>query len=139
MHLNTYLSFNGQCEAAFTFYEKCLNGKFLSKFTYAGSPAAGQVPADYGDKLMHAVLKVGDYLVMGADAPPQYHQTPKCFSVNIAINDEAEAERIFNALAQNGQVKMPLQKTFWAAKFGMLIDQFGIPWMINCEGNVNHE
>ena len=70
---------------------------------------------------------------MGFDAPPGRYEAPKGFSVSIGIADPVEAERIFHALAENGTVRMPIQKTFWSARFGMLVDRFGIPWMINCE------
>ena len=78
-------------------------------------------------------LTVGDQVMMGSDAPPGRYEEPKGFSVSVQIKDPAEAERIFQALAENGKVQMPIQQTFWAARFGMLMDQFGIPWMINCE------
>jgi PhnB protein len=70
---------------------------------------------------------------MGADAPPGRYEAPKGFSVSIGIKDPVEAERIFHALAEDGTVQMPIQKTFWASRFGMLVDRFGIPWMVNCE------
>ena len=70
---------------------------------------------------------------MASDAPPDHYRKPQGFSVSLNLSDPAEAERIFQALAENGTVQMPLQQTFWAARFGMLIDQFGIPWMINCD------
>ena len=139
MHLNAYLTFNGQCEAAFKFYEQCLGGKIVAMFTHAGTPAAGQVPPEWQDKIMHACLKAGDSMLMGSDAPPNYQQQPKGFSVNIAVEDPAEADRIFHALAENGTVKMPIAQTFWAERWGMLIDQFGIPWMVNCEGAVKYQ
>ena len=133
MQLNTYLSFNGQCEAAFRFYEQCLGGKIEGIHTYGDSPMAGQVPADWAKRVMHVTLKVGDQAIMGADAPPQFFEKPAGFSVSINVKGVAEAERVFAALSQNANVKMPLQETFWAARFGMLIDQFGVPWMVNCE------
>jgi PhnB protein len=82
---------------------------------------------------MHARLKVGDVLLMGADAPPQMYEPMKGFCVALNPTEAAEADRIFGALAENGSVKMPIQETFWAQRFGMLIDQFGTPWMVNCE------
>ena len=82
---------------------------------------------------MHARLVVGDKVLMGSDAPPEHYEGPKGFSVSLTINDLADAERIFHALAENGTVRMPLQETFWAVRFGMLVDRFGIPWMVNCE------
>jgi len=133
MKLNTYLMFNGQCEAAFKFYEQCLGGKIVAMMTHAGSPAEGHVPAEWHDKIMHARLTVGDSVLMGSDAPPGQQQEAKGFSVNIAVEDPLEAERIFHALAEKGTVQMPIQATFWADRFGMLVDRFGTPWMVNCE------
>ncbi len=82
---------------------------------------------------MHARLTVGDQVLMGSDAPPGHYKEPAGFSVSIQIKDRAEAEGIFNKLAANGKVQMPFQKTFWAAGFGMCVDQFGMPWMVNSE------
>ncbi len=133
MELNTYLHFDGHCEAAFKFYEKCLGGKIEGMFFWEGTPAAEQVPAEWRSKVMHVSLKAGDEVLMGADVPPDRYQKPQGFSVTVGVKDPAEAERIFHALAENGEVTMPIQKTFWAFRFGMLVDQFGIPWMVNCE------
>jgi PhnB protein len=133
MQLNPYLLFNGQCEAAFKFYEKCLGGKILMMQPHAGTPAADQVPAEWRSKILHARMTVGDQVLMASDAPPNRYQEPKGFSVALQMNDPAKAESTFQALAENGKVQMPIQQTFWAARFGMLVDRFGIPWMINCE------
>jgi PhnB protein len=132
MQLSTYLNFNGQCEAAFKFYEQCLGGKIEFMAAYKGTPMEAMVPPEWGLKIMHATLLVGEHVLMGCDVMPGRFEEPKGFSVTLGLNDLAEAERIFNALAKNGKVSMPVQKTFWAAGFGMLLDQFGIPWMINC-------
>jgi PhnB protein len=139
MQLNPMLTFNGKCKEAFKFYEQCLGGKIVAMFTHAGTPAAEHVPAEWQSKIMHVCLKVGDSLLMGSDAPPDKSQAAKGFSVNIAVEEPAEAERIFHALAENGTIRMPIGPTFWAARFGMLHDQFGIPWMVNCEGGVKYE
>ena len=133
MQLNPYLNFNGQCEAAFKFYERCLGGKIVFTMTYGESPMADKVPADWRKKILHVRLMVGDQALMGADAPPEHYEKPQGFSVSVGIDDPADAERIFHALAEKGTVSMPIQKTFWAQRFGMLVDQFGIPWMVNCE------
>jgi PhnB protein len=133
MKLNTYLSFNDECEAAFKFYELCLGGKIESMMTFGNSPMAGQTPPEKLDKIMHASLMVGDTVLMGSDAPPQFFEKPQGFSVSIVLEDVEEAERIFNTLAENGTVQMPIQETFWAARFGVLVDRFGTPWMINCD------
>jgi PhnB protein len=133
MQLNPYLLFSGQCEAAFKFYEQVLGGKIVAMITHAGTPAESQVPPEWRAKIMHARLIVGDQVLMGSDAPPAHFQQPQGFSVSIGVDEAEDAERIFHALAEDGTVRMPLQKTFWAIRFGMLVDRFGIPWMVNCE------
>jgi PhnB protein len=133
MQLNPYLLFNGQCEAAFKFYEHCLGGKIEALLPHESSPAASQVPPEWGKKIMHALMRIDGQSLMGSDAPPSHYEQPKGFSVSLQIKDPKEAERVFHALAENGQIKMPFQETFWALRFGMLVDRFGIPWMINCE------
>jgi len=132
MQLSPYLNFNGQCEAAFKFYERCLGGKIEAMITYAGTPAEEHAPPELRNKILHARLIVGGDALMGSDAPPDRYETPKGFSVSLQIDDPADAERIFHALAENGIVQMPIQQTFWADRFGMLVDQFGVPWMVNC-------
>ena len=134
MQLNPYLNFNGNCAAAFKFYEKCLGGKIAMMMTFAESPMAEQVPAAHRDKVMHARMTIGDQVLMGSDAPPDRYDPMKGFSVSLSVDNAADAEKIFNALAANGTVQMPIQKRFWAERFGALVDQFGTPWMINCEG-----
>ena len=132
MRLNPYLNFNGQCEAAFKFYERVLGGKIEAMITFAGTPAEEHAPPELRNKILHARLIVGGDALMGSDAPPDRHETPKGFSVSLQIDEPADAERIFHALAENGIVQMPIQQTFWADRFGMLVDQFGVPWMVNC-------
>lgn len=133
MQLNPYLSFNGQCAAAFKFYEQSLRGKIVMMMTHGDSPMADQSPAEWRDRIMHVRLEVGDRVLMGGDAPPD--RAGKCsgFCVSISLDEPAEAERVFHALAEKGEVQMPIQPTFWSVRFGMLVDQFGIPWMVNCE------
>ena len=133
MQLNPYLVFNGQCETAFKFYEQCLGGKIVAMVPHAGTPAEGQVPPEWRNKVLHARLNIGDQVLMGSDAPPDRYEKTQGFSVTLNIDDPAEGERIFGQLAEKGAVRMPFQKTFWAQGFGMLVDRFGIPWMINCE------
>ena len=132
MRMIPCLSFNGNCEAAFKYYERCFGGQ-VRMFTWGESPMAEQTPAEWRGKIMHATLEAGDAVLMGADSPPGYFAEPKGIHVTISLNDPAEAERIFTTLAENGQVTMPFHETFWAYRFGMLVDQFGIPWMVNCE------
>ncbi len=134
MKMNPYLMFNGECEAAFKFYERCLGGKIETMMTHAEMPAGEAPRPEWRDKIMHASLRVAGTILMGSDAPPQHYGKPRGFSVNLTIDDPSDAERVFQELSKNGTVQMPMQKTFWADRFGMLVDQFGIPWMINCEG-----
>jgi PhnB protein len=133
MELNPYLTFNGQCEAAFRFYERCLGGKIEMMLSHGDSPMAEQTPPAWRSKIMHARLIVAGRVLMGSDAPPDRYQEPKGFSVSLGVENPAEAERIFQALAEKGTVQMALQQTFWAVRFGMVVDRFGIPWMVNCE------
>jgi PhnB protein len=132
MKLNPHLIFGGQCEAAFQFYERCFGGKIQLMLSYGDSPMADQVPAEWRGKIAHATLTVGNDVLMGADVLAEQYEKPKGFSILLHLDDPAEAERIYQALAENGTVQMPLQKTFWAALFGVLVDSYGTPWEINC-------
>jgi PhnB protein len=132
MRFNPHLSFNGDCESAFHFYRECLGGEIVTMMRHEGMPTEGDVPPEWRSKILHASLKIGEQWMMGGDAPPGRYQQPQGFAIGIHIDDAAEAERIFQALAENGCVQMPLQETFWASRFGMLVDRFGVPWMVNC-------
>ncbi|HTD96588.1 MAG TPA: VOC family protein [Edaphobacter sp.] len=133
MQIQPYLHFNGNCQEAFKLYEKCLGGKIEAMMTMGEAPAEAKIPAGSGNQIMHACLKVGDAVLMASDACGQPYTAPQGFSVSIQINDPAKAERIFNELSEGGKVTMPIAQTFWAYRFGMLVDRFNIPWMINCE------
>ena len=133
MQVNAYLLFDGRCEEAFRFYEKCFSGKIVAMLTHKGTPAEEHVPARWVDKILHARLDIGDQVLMASDTPPDRYEKPAGFSVSLQVKTPAEAERLFNALAEKGQIRMPLEKTFWSPSFGMLVDRFGIPWMINCD------
>jgi len=132
MKINPYLSFNGNCRDAFEFYEKCLGGKIVFIMTNGNSPMAAQTPADQLGRIMHVSMAVGDQILAGADAPPQFFSAAHGMCVSLDIATPAEAERIFNELSTDGQVQMPIQETFWAQRFAMFRDRFGTPWMINC-------
>lgn len=133
MQVNPYLMFDGRCEAAFQFYEKCLGARIAFKMTFGESPMADQCPPGWEKAIMHAHLSLGDRTIMGSDCPPDRYSKPQGFSVSLNFDAPSEAERVYKAMSENGTVTMPLQETFWAAKFGMFVDQFAIPWMINCE------
>ena len=135
MQMNTYLSFHGECEAAFKLYEECFDGKLGEIFRYAGTPMAAQVPADWQNKVMHGSVAIGEQVLMGGDVAPERYEKPQGFSLSLQIKSTTQAERIFRLLAKDGMVVMPLEETFWADRFGMIVDRFGIPWLINCEGS----
>ena len=133
MTMNPYLSFKGDCETAFKYYEQHLGGEMGAIFRYGGTPLSGSVPPDWSDKIMHGSIVVGDLVLMGGDFLEGQYQAPQGFTLSLQLSDTADAERIYKALAQDGTVLMPLEKTFWAARFGQVVDRFGIPWQINCE------
>ena len=134
MNLNPYLTFGGNCAQAFSFYKEQLGGQNLSLMPYRGSPMEDQAPEQWRDKIMHASLQIGSAILMGSDgAPSQPYEGIKGCAMTLSVGSDAEAERAFKALAQNGKVTMPLDATFWASRFGMLVDQFGVAWMVMCE------
>lgn len=133
LNTNIALSFNGQCEAAFKRYEQCLNGTISFMLKWGDSPMGAQAPDGWGAKVYHATLEIGDTVFNGGDALPGQYETPKGFSLILQMDDPVAADRIFQALAENATIGMPLQETFWAKRFGALVDEFGIPWSINCE------
>ena len=127
------LAFDGRCEAAFRLYERCFGGRITFMMTYGEAPGAGQVSPEWRGKIFHATLEIGDDVLTGGDFSGGQYERPQGFSLLVGLNDPSEAERIFQVLSENAAVKMPLQETFWAARFGVLVDQFAIPWTINCE------
>ena len=135
MQVVPYLHFNGDCEAAFRYYEKHLGGKTSAMMTHEGTPADAQVPAEWKKKILHARIAVGDTEVMASDAPPGRYSKPAGFRVSVQTKSVDEAERAFHALADGGTIDMPIGETFFAKRFGMVTDRFGIPWMVNCEQN----
>ncbi len=136
MKTNTYLFFNGNCREAFGFYEKALGGRIVAMLTGADTPMAEEMPG-MKDKIMHARLDLGGTVLLASDAPPDRYNKPQGFDVCLNAETAEEAERVFTALAEGGEVKMAIQKTFWAERFGSLVDRFGVPWMVNCEGNAS--
>jgi PhnB protein len=130
---NTYLHFNGNCEEAFKFYAATLGGKIVMQMKGKDAPPSAGWTPEFEEKIMHARMNIGDSVLMGGDCPPNYYAMPAGFSVSINIDSPAEADRIYAILAKGGQEKMPIAETFWAQRFGMCIDRFGTPWMVNCE------
>jgi PhnB protein len=133
MQVNPYIFFNGNCRGAFEFYAKVLNGRIEAMITHAETPASGSVDESWQSKILHARLALGDRALMASDSPPQYGEAnPSGFYVQLELETPEEAERVFNAFAEGGSIRMPMEQTFWARRFGMLADKFNIPWMISC-------
>ena len=132
--MNPYINFNGRCSEALDHYQQVLGAKLLFQHSWAESPMAHQAPSGNGDAIMHATLQFPDgSLLMAADCPPEYFRPMQGFSLSVNAASVGDAERIFAGLSEGGQVTMPLEPTFWAERFGMCIDRFGTPWMVNCE------
>ena len=131
MELNPYVHFSGNCAEAFKFYERALGGKITMMQTHGESPMKDQLPADWHDKVLHVQLSIGDRMLMGSDAPPNHFKTPQGFSLSLSFKSAADAEKIFKAISEGGTISMPFAKTFWSPGFGMCVDRFGIPWMVN--------
>ena len=130
MKTNPYLTFTGQAREALEFYRDLLNGEITQVMTYGESPMADEMPAESHDSVMHSELHAGDVVLMAADGPPNATGAGN-ISVALHVEDTGEAKRIFDALAEGGEVSMPMTKTFWAEAFGMVNDRYGIPWLIN--------
>ena len=136
MQVEAYLTFGGNCEQALQFYEKALGGKITDIHHYAGSPMDnGQLPADYKNKVMHATFEAGSTRFMASDSMPgQPAPAYSGFSMSVNIpKDAARGKQVFEALSAGGKVTMPYSKQFWCAQFGMLVDKFGVPWMVNSD------
>ena len=133
MSITPYVNLTGNAEEALEFYKSIFGGE-VDIMRYAGSPAAGMAPPEYGNKVMHGSLKVdGCVLLMMNDATPDRADGPRGgFALAFGTEDESKASAVFNKLAEGGKIEMPLENTFWGAKFGMLEDKFGISWMVNC-------
>jgi len=132
MQVNVHLNFAGQCESAFKFYEKYLGGKIVVMMTWGESGMAEQSPPAWHAKILHATLALDGCRLTGCDVLPDSYEKPQGFSVFLRIDTPDATERVFGLLAQNGTVRVPLQQTFWALRFGMVVDQFGTPWLIQC-------
>ena len=137
MHIEPYLFFNGRCEEAIAFYKRALGAEVLMMMRNKEAPEQpppGMLPPGSGDKVMHATLRIGaSHLMLGdgrCDGTPVFNG----FSLSLDAANEAEAERLFAALADGGTVQMPLAKTFWSPRYGMVKDKFGVHWMVMVPG-----
>ena len=133
MQVQPYLFFEGRCEEALEFYRRALGAEVTMLMRFKDSPEPhepGMVPPGAGDKVMHASFRIGDTEVMASDGQCAGRPSFQGFALSVTARDEAEADRRFAALADGGQVQMALTKTFFAARFGMVADRFGVSWMI---------
>ena len=130
--LEAYVFFDGTCAEAMRFYETTLGGKIEMMMTHKESPEAGEIPPGSEDRILHARLVIGASALMASDSMVgQPYEGMKGFSLSLGYSTTEEAKKIFDALAEGGQVTMPLGKTFWSEAFGMLVDRFGTPWMVS--------
>lgn len=132
--IEPYLFFNGQCEQALEFYRKALGAQVQMTMRYKESPeppTPGMLPPGFENKIMHTSFRVGQTTVMASDGCSTEKPSFQGFSLSLAVHNEAEADRVFAALSEGGQVRMPLAKTFWCPRFGMVQDRFGIGWMVS--------
>ena len=128
-----YIHFGGQCRDAFAFYADALRGKVTMTMTYAEAPVPTHIAEEHKGLVMHSCLSLDGEVIMGSDTPPGLFEGNKGFSISLHPKDAAEADRIYAALVEGGSIRMPLQETFWAHRFGMVTDRFGTPWMISCD------
>jgi PhnB protein len=127
-----HLHFNGNCAEAFAFYAHTLGGTVAFQMKYGEAPPGSPVPPESREQIMHARVEFGPQGLTGCDVPHGQYQRPQGFNVIAEVNEPADAERIFAALATDGKVTMPCTETFWARRFGICTDRFGTPWMVNC-------
>jgi PhnB protein len=132
MQINPYLFYDGNCEAAFKFYEKALGAKIEMLLRNEEAPESMPSPPERKNKIMHAKISIGGQVLMASDAPPDRFRKQQGFAVSLTFGDPVEAERKFKALSEGGSMNMPFGKTFFSKGFGMCVDRFGIPWMVNC-------
>jgi PhnB protein len=133
MQTSTHLHFHGNCREAFNFYAETFGGRIVFSMTFGESPMGEQSPPEVRNQIIHARIDLGGQFLLGCDAPGERYQAPQGFNVMAALEKPADAERVFRALAEGGEITMPIQETFWAHRFGMCTDRFGTPWMVNCE------
>ena len=131
--IEPYLFFEGRCEEAVEFYKKALGAEVLMMMRFKDAPDPGMAHPGIEEKVMHASFRIGETILMASDGRCEGEPRFDGFSLSITVPDEATADRTFNALAEGGKVEMPLAETFWAPKFGMLEDRFGVGWMISVQ------
>ncbi|MEO1918339.1 MAG: VOC family protein [Paracoccaceae bacterium] len=137
MNFNLYLIFNGNCAEAMTVNVEIFGGEITEIHTFGNSTLASGMPTAMHKLIMHVSLRIGDRVIMASDDPSGKYEPPRGAHVQTRFPKFAEAQRIFDPLAEGGEITMPFEKTFWTSGFGMLRDRFGIPWMVNCDDRVD--
>jgi PhnB protein len=130
MQVQPYLLFDGRCDEAVEFYQSALGAEVTMLMRFKDSPDPGMCPAGAQDKVMHASLRIGDSTVLASDGRCEGRPSFEGFALSLTVPDDAAAERLFAALGDGGQVQMPLAKTFFSPRFGMVADRFGVSWMV---------
>lgn len=130
MQLHTYLNYGGNCEEAFKFYERNLDGKITFMMKHGEGPNRQQAPAGWENAVLHARMDLGGTELLGADIPPDRFQPIRSAYLSLTLSSDAEADRVFALLSEGGQIFMPMQETFYASRFAMLRDRFGTSWML---------
>ncbi|PHQ14813.1 VOC family protein [Marinobacter profundi] len=133
LEMNVHVGFPGNCREAMTFYQEVTGGQLEAMLSFGETPAAEGVPADWHDKIIHASVNIRGRRLMGADAMGDCYEAPQGAQIHLEYGNPEQAERVFRQLGEGGAVIMPFEETFWAQRFGMTRDRFGVQWMISCQ------
>jgi PhnB protein len=137
MQPTPYLFFDGQCETAFHFYSQCFGSPIVASIKYGDQGNCESLGPEARNRIMHTAMKLDSGMILASDCLPGQFERPQGFAVSVDLPSAEEAERVFGQLSTNGSVTMPMTETFWAIRFGMVTDQYGIPWMIGCNKQVS--
>lgn len=134
MRITPYIQFrDGRCREALAFYAQVLGGRVVASTPFSDAPGGAPVSADWTDKVMHAQFEAEGITLFACDAPPQFQHVPQGIALALTVETAEAADRIFAALCDGAEVTMPIAETFWALRFGMLDDRFGVSWMVSCD------
>ncbi|KXI27218.1 VOC family protein [Paraglaciecola hydrolytica] len=131
MRLSIHVHFDGRCQEAFELYEKLLGGKIGTMLPFGKSPAAASVPATWQTKIVHANIQLAGVEIAGDDIQPEQYEPPRGFYILLAFENEDKTRLAFEGLSEKGKILFPLQKTFWSPCYGIVVDQYGVPWKLN--------
>ena len=132
MRTSFHIHFNGQCKKAFEYYQDVLDAKIGTMLPFSNSPSVESVPNEWRNKIVHANINLNGVEIAGDDILPDQYKKPEGFYILLNFEDEQATKRAFESLAENGVVLVPIQKTFWSPCYGIVTDQFGVSWKLNC-------